>query len=92
MLQVKIRGKMVHQKDSFKYLGSMIQTKGEVEDDIMHRIKAWWLKWICHGVLCNKKVPLKLKGKFYKVAIIRRISCGATVLPTVGPSRVLSFA
>ncbi|KAE8672387.1 hypothetical protein F3Y22_tig00111842pilonHSYRG00069 [Hibiscus syriacus] len=41
-----------------------------VDDDITHRIKAGWLKWMAAtGVLCDKKVPLKLKGKFYRMAI-----------------------
>ena len=38
--------------------------------DVNHRIQAWWLKWRrASGVLCDKKVPLKLKGKFYRTAV-----------------------
>ncbi|KAE8684176.1 Zeta-carotene desaturase [Hibiscus syriacus] len=41
-----------------------------VDDDVTHRIKAGWLKWkAATGVLCDKKVPLKLKGKFYRMTI-----------------------
>ncbi|KAE8668068.1 Armadillo repeat-containing protein LFR [Hibiscus syriacus] len=33
-------------------------------------VEAGWLKWrAATGVLCDKKVPLKLKGKFYRMAI-----------------------
>jgi len=33
-------------------------------------IQAGWLKWRrASGVLCDKKVPLKLKGKFYQTAV-----------------------
>jgi len=35
-----------------------------------HRIQAGWLKWRrASRVLCDKKVPLKLKGKFYRTAV-----------------------
>lgn len=56
--------------DKFKYFGSIIQKEGEVEGDVTHRIKAGWLRWrAASGVMCDRKVPLKLKGKFYRAAI-----------------------
>ncbi|KAL6505091.1 hypothetical protein OROGR_024908 [Orobanche gracilis] len=56
--------------DKFKYLGSVIHKEGDVEDDVTHRIKAGWLRWRATSrVLCDKKVPLKLKGKFYRAAV-----------------------
>ncbi|KAF3647847.1 Casein kinase II subunit alpha, chloroplastic [Capsicum annuum] len=57
-------------RDSFKYLGSMIQGNGEIDEDVTHHIGAGWMKWrLASGVLCNKKVLPKLKGKFYRVAV-----------------------
>ncbi|KAL6508390.1 hypothetical protein OROHE_021932 [Orobanche hederae] len=65
-----ISDQIVPRTDKFKYLGSIIQKEGEFEDDVTHRIKAGWLRWrAATGVLCDKKVPLKLKGKFYRSAI-----------------------
>ncbi|GKC36376.1 retrovirus-related pol polyprotein LINE-1 [Tanacetum coccineum] len=56
--------------ESFRYLGSEIHKSDKIKDDVTHRIQAGWLKWrAAMGVLCDKNVPLKLKGKFYKVAI-----------------------
>ncbi|GKC85344.1 integrator complex subunit 11 [Tanacetum coccineum] len=44
------------------------KTEYLIEDDVTHRIQVGWLKWrAARGILCDKKVPLKLKGKFYRV-------------------------
>ncbi|KAH1076080.1 hypothetical protein GYH30_051806 [Glycine max] len=43
---------------------------GETEGDVNHRIQAGWMKWRkASGVLCDAKVLIKLKGKFYRTAI-----------------------
>lgn len=48
----------------------MIQNEGEIEDDVTYRIKVGWLKWsAAMGVLCDKMVPLKPQGKYYRVAV-----------------------
>ncbi|WAH45030.1 hypothetical protein NZD89_29235 (plasmid) [Alicyclobacillus fastidiosus] len=48
----------------------MIQKDGEIHEDVTHRIKTGWLKWRnASRVLCDSKIPLKLKGKFYRTAI-----------------------
>jgi hypothetical protein len=63
-------GQVVPKKDIFCYLGSMLQKNGDIDEDVSHTIKAGWLKWHqASGVLCDPRVPLKLKGKFYKTAI-----------------------
>jgi hypothetical protein len=35
---------VVPKKDTFRYLGSMLQKNGDIDEDISHRIKAGWLK------------------------------------------------
>ncbi|KAM3376423.1 hypothetical protein P3S68_015138 [Capsicum galapagoense] len=67
---VKLESQEVCKRDSFKYLGSVIQGNGEIDEDVSHRIGAGWMKWkLTSGVLCDKKVPPKLKGKFYRVVV-----------------------
>ncbi|KAG5625780.1 hypothetical protein H5410_010998 [Solanum commersonii] len=45
----------------FKYLGSVIQGSGDIED-VTHRIGVAWMKWrLASGVLCDKKIPSRLK-------------------------------
>ena len=63
-------GNVVEGSDFFRYLGSIIQKDGELDGDVAHRIKAGWLKWkSASGFLCDKDMPQRLKGKFYRTAI-----------------------
>ncbi|KAL5130219.1 THO complex subunit 4A [Glycine soja] len=69
-LEVKIGDHIIPQVTRFKYLGSVIQDDGKIEGDVNHRIQAGWMKWRkASGVLCDAKVPIKLKGKFYRTAV-----------------------
>ena len=52
---------------TFKYLGLIFDSNGEAERGINNRVKLAWMKWKqLTGVLCDKKVPIKLKDKVYK--------------------------
>jgi hypothetical protein len=45
-------------------------TQKDIDEDLSHRIKAGWLKWYqASGVFSDPRVPLKLKVKFYRIAI-----------------------
>jgi hypothetical protein len=69
---------VVPKKDTFRYLGSMLQKDGDIDEDLSYRIKADWLKWRqTSGVLCDPRVPLKLKGKFYITTIRPAMLYGA---------------
>jgi len=69
-LEVKVGDCIISQVTRFKYLGSIVQNDGEIEAYVNHRIQARLLKWRrASGVLCNKKVTLKLKGKFYRTTV-----------------------
>jgi hypothetical protein len=55
---------VVPKKDTFRYLGSMLQKEGDIDENASHRIKVGWLKWWqAAGVLCDPRVPHKLKDK-----------------------------
>jgi hypothetical protein len=61
---------VVLKKDTFHYLGSMLQKNEDINEDVSHRIKDDWLKWRqASDALCDPMVPLKLKDKFYRTAI-----------------------
>ena len=63
---------------TFKYLGSIFDSNGGAERDINNRVKLAWMKWKqLTGVLCDKKVPIKLKDKVYKTVIKPTMTYGA---------------
>ena len=52
--EVSLDGQVVPQKDTFRYLGLMLQENGDIDEDVNHRIKGRWLKWRqAYGVLCE---------------------------------------
>ncbi|PWZ30103.1 hypothetical protein Zm00014a_011606 [Zea mays] len=80
---VSLGGQVVPKKDTFRYLGSMLHRDGDIVKDVSHRIKAGWMKWCqASGVVCDKRVPQKLKGKFYRTTIRPAMLYGAECWPT----------
>ena len=68
--EVSLDGQVVPQKETFRYSGSMLQKDGDIDEDVNHLIKAVWMKWRqVSSVLYDKRVPQKLKGKFYRTAV-----------------------
>ena len=57
---------------SFKYLGSTIDRRRGASKDVENRVARAWSKWReLSGVICNKKVPTKLKILIYQTTVIR---------------------
>ncbi|GKA47658.1 ataxia telangiectasia mutated family protein [Tanacetum coccineum] len=70
--------RILQPKESFRYLGSMLHKFGRIDEDVSNRIKAAWMKWrAATGVLCDRNVPLKLKGKFYCIRKLDRPVVGS---------------
>jgi hypothetical protein len=40
---IRLDGQVVHKKDTFCYLGTMLQKDADIDKDLSHRIKAGWL-------------------------------------------------
>ena len=76
--EVTMGGVVVSRVEKFKYLGSMVGEGGDIDDDISHRIKVRWQKWRKEaGVLYDKKIPFRLKGKVYRMVIRPALPYGA---------------
>jgi hypothetical protein len=84
MLVWTLDGQVVPMNDIFRYLGSMLQSDGGIDEDISHRIRAGWVKWRhASGILCDK-VSNKLKDKFYKATIRSAMMYGVECWATKG--------
>ena len=69
-------------EDKFKYLGAMIDKEGNMNKEINHRIQAGWNSWrMASGVLCDRRVPIKLKGKFHRTVVRPAMTYGMEAAP-----------
>lgn len=56
--------------NKFKYLGSAISSSATCHEDVSARVQTAWMKWHqLTGVLCDKRMPLHLKGRIHKSVI-----------------------
>jgi hypothetical protein len=80
--ELRIGADSIPKKEMFKYLGSVLQSDGEIDGDVTNRIKAGWVKWRgASAVLCDKKIPLRIKGKYYKAAVRPAMMYGSECWP-----------
>ena len=69
---------MLQRLHHFKYLGSSVDETGGMTTEITQRVSAAWINWMrCSGVLCNRRMPVKLKGKVYKTVVRPALLYGA---------------
>ena len=67
---VKMQGEEVAKVEDLKYLGSSVQSNGECGREVKKRVQAGWNGWRrMSGVICDRRVPARVKGKVYKVAV-----------------------
>ena len=68
--EVRLQGEILKRVDRFKYLGSTVAEDGELDAEIDHRVQSGWKNWKnMTGVLCDRRINVKLKGKVYKTAV-----------------------
>jgi len=75
---VTIDGLSIPKVEKFKYLVLIVQHNGEIDEDINQCIKVGWQKWKqVTGVLCDKRMSVRLKGKVYHTVVRPAILYGS---------------
>ena len=82
---VKSLGEELQRVHRYKYISASVEETGGMAIEVSQRVSAAWGNWkICNGVLCDRRMPVKLKGKVYKTVIRPAMLYGAE---TWAPSR-----
>ena len=56
--------------DNFCYLGDMIQRDGGCDGAVRDRVRKGWSKFReLSTVLCNRRIPLKMRGVLYRTCV-----------------------
>ena len=67
---VKMEDRKVARVKKFKYLGSTVQESGSCEREVKKKVKAGWNGWRkVSGVICNRRLPARVKGKVYSSVV-----------------------
>ncbi|KAK3513085.1 hypothetical protein QTP70_000977 [Hemibagrus guttatus] len=67
---VRLQGEEVKKVQEFKYLGSTVQSNGECVKEVKKRVQAGWNGWRkVSGVLCDRKISARIKGKVYRTVV-----------------------
>ncbi|KAK3539824.1 hypothetical protein QTP70_013337 [Hemibagrus guttatus] len=67
---VRLQGEEVQKVQEFKYLGSTVQSNGECGKEVKKRVQAGWNGWRkVSGVLCDRKISARIKGKAYRTVV-----------------------
>ena len=79
---VKLGEEEIPCTNKFKYLGSIFAAEGGTEANCKKRVRLSWDKWReTAGVICDKKVAVKLKVKIFTL-----LPCPVKSRPTSGDS------
>lgn len=67
---VRLQGAEVVKVQEFKYLGSTVQSSGDCGREVKNRVQAGWNSWRkVSGVICDRRVSAKVKGKVYRTVV-----------------------
>ena len=67
---VKMEDTKMPKVKEFKYLGSTVQEIGGCEREVKKRVQEGWNGWRkVSGVICDKRLPARVKGKVYSSVV-----------------------
>ena len=80
---IAVDGQQLNKVTEFKYLGSCITADGDTTFEARRRANATWMKWRqTTGVMCDRKIPTRLKSKVYRTVIRPVALYGAECWPS----------
>ncbi|KAK6749799.1 hypothetical protein RB195_002043 [Necator americanus] len=80
---IRVDGTELNKVNCFKYLGSKVTSTGDIDQEGRARVNTAWMKWkMTTGVLCDKKVPVRLKSKIYRTVVRPVALYGCECWPT----------
>ena len=75
---VNIQGENLERLNTFKYLGATLAENGDLDEDMTHRIQSGWKnRKRMSGILCDRSISLRFKGKVYKTVVRPAMMYGA---------------
>ena len=70
---IHIGPELAFKSEEFRYLGSFMHESVGIDHDVYSQISAAWAKWReVTGMVCDRRIPPRLKGLIYK-RIIRSV-------------------
>ena len=79
---VKMQSAQLPQVNEFKYLGSTLQSDGDMSTEVNNRTQCGWNNWRkMSGVICYKRVPPHVKGKIHKMIVHPAMPYGMETVP-----------
>ena len=73
-----LQGQNFERVNTFKYLGATLAENGDLDAEMAHRIQSGWKNWKrVSGILCDRRISLKVKGKVYKTVVRPAMLYGA---------------
>ncbi|XP_047496506.1 uncharacterized protein LOC125044099 [Penaeus chinensis] len=91
---VEMQGLKLNRVQEFKYVGSTVQSDGASDKEVGKRNQAGWNAWRkITGLLCDRRVPAKLKGRIFKTMVRPAMLYGMeAVAVTKGQERKMEVA
>ena len=75
---INIQGENLERVNIFKYLGATLADTGDLDAELAHRIQSGWNNWKrVSGILCDRRISLRVKGKLYKTVVRPAMMYGA---------------
>ena len=64
--------------NTFKYVGATLTDNDDMDAEMTHRIQSGWKNWKrVSGILCDRRISLRVKGKVYKTVVRPAMMYGA---------------